>query len=166
MAINEPLIAELHQEAAMTKRLLERVPMDKADWKPHEKSMSLGRLASHVAELFGWITFTLDTDGIDWATFEYKPELPKTADELVAVLDKNVSGADASLKSADDAKFMEMWTMRAGEQVYFSLPKIAVIRTSAYNHLYHHRGQLTVYLRELGVPLPPIYGPTADEEFS
>lgn len=166
MAINEALIAELQHEASMTKRLLERVPMEKADWKPHEKSMPLGTLAGHVAELFGWITFTLDTEGIDWANFDYKPDRPKTTQELVAVLDKNVTGAEASLKSADDAKFMEMWTMRAGDKIFFTLPKVAVMRSSAYNHLYHHRGQLTVYLRELGVPLPPIYGPTADEEFS
>jgi uncharacterized damage-inducible protein DinB len=163
MGMNEALLAELKQEAAATRKILERVPLEKSDWKPHEKSMSLGRLASHVAELPGWVSVTLDTDELDWSKFDYKPQIAKSTEELLKILDDNVAKAEASLKNADDKKFFENWTMRNGEQLFFTLPKAAVLRTSAYSHMYHHRGQLSVYLRLLDVPLPGIYGPTADE---
>ncbi len=163
MGMNRALIAELKQEAASTKKILERVPLDKADWKPHEKSMPLGRLATHIAELPGWVSVTLDQDELDWATFDYKPVIAKSTEDLLKILDDNVAKAEESLNNAADAKFAENWTMRNGEQVYFTLPKGEILRTAAYSHLYHHRGQLSVYLRLLNVPLPGIYGPTADE---
>lgn len=164
MGINEAFIAELKQEAASTRKLLERVPMDKPDWKPHEKSTKLGNLALHVAELPGWVPVSLDQDELDFATFEYKPVIPKTTEELLSVHDKNVEKALKCLENASDGKFMENWTMRMGEKVYFTMPKAAVVRSFSYNHLYHHRAQLGVYLRLLDIPLPGLYGPTADEQ--
>lgn len=163
MGINETFIAELQQEAASTRKLLERVPMDKADWTPHPKSMKLGNLANHVAELLSWTSVTLDQDELDFAKFEYKPEIPKTTEELVIKFDDQVAKAVACLKKADDAKFMENWTMRNGDQIFMTLPKAAVLRSFVFSHEVHHRAQLGVYLRLLDIPLPGIYGPTADE---
>ncbi len=163
MGMNEVFIAELQQESAATRKLLERVPMDKADWTPHEKSMKLGNLAHHVSELPGWSMVTLDQDELDFAKWEYKPEIPKTTEELVKNYDNTVAKAIECLKNADDAKFMQDWTMRNGEQVFFTLPKAAVLRSFVFNHSYHHRAQLGVYLRLLDIPLPGMYGPSADE---
>lgn len=163
MSINQSFISELEQEAKATKKVLERVPLDKPDWKPHEKSMALGRLATHVAEIPGWVTSTLAADELDFAKFDYKPRIATNTDELIQIFEENRSKGLDSLKNAKDEEFTKNWTMRNGEQIYFTLPKIAVLRTFAYNHLYHHRAQLTVYLRLLNVPLPYIYGPTADE---
>lgn len=163
MGMNEALIAELQQEAASTRKLLERVPMDKPDWVPHAKSMKLGNLAHHVSEIPGWTMVTMDQDELDFAKWEYKPEIPKTAEVLVKNFDVQVEKAIECLKRSDDAKFMENWTMRQGEQVFFTLPKAAVMRSFVFNHLIHHRAQLGVYLRLLDIPLPSMYGPTADE---
>jgi len=163
MPINESFIAELEQEAKATRKLLERVPLEKSDWKPHEKSMSLGRLAFHVTEIPGFISATLDFDELDFAKFDYKPVTSGTTEDLLKSFDDNCSKAIKSLKDAPDSRFMDNWTMRNGDTVYFTLPKIAVVRSFSYNHWYHHRAQLGVYLRLLDVPLPGIYGPTADE---
>jgi uncharacterized damage-inducible protein DinB len=163
MGINELFIAELQQESASTRKLLERVPLDKADWKPHEKSMPLGRLATHVAEIPGWTTVTMEQDELDFATMDYKPVIAKDNHELVKMLDENLAKALKTLKDSPDERFSENWTMRTGDKIYFTLPKAAVLRSFAFNHQYHHRAQLTVYLRLLDVPLPGIYGPTADE---
>jgi len=163
MSYNQALIAELQMEAAASRKMLERVPTDKNDWKPHDKSMKLGRLASHVGELPGWIAMVMATDGLDFATMDYKPFIPATTEELVAHLDEHVNKAMAALENATDADFDAMWTMRNGEQIYFTLPKKVVLRTWAYSHMYHHRGQLSVYLRLLDVPIPGMYGPSADE---
>lgn len=163
MGINEAFIAEMQQEAAATRKLLERVPMDKADWTPHAKSMKLGNLANHVAELLSWTMVTLDQDELDFAKFEYKPEIPESTEALVKKFDDMLNKSVECLKKADDAKFMENWTMRNGEQVFFTLPKAAVLRSFVFNHEYHHRAQLGVYLRLLDIPLPGMYGPTADE---
>jgi uncharacterized damage-inducible protein DinB len=163
MPYNSVLIAELQMEAASTRKMLERVPIDKNDWKPHPKSMKLGRLASHVAELPGWITMTMTTDELDFSKFDYTPVMPATNEELLATLDGNVNKALAILDDSSDADFDKMWTMKNGDNVYFTLPKKVVLRTWAYNHLYHHRGQLSVYLRLLNIPVPGMYGPSADE---
>ena len=161
--IASALIAEMEQEAAVTRKCLERVPAEKFDWKPHEKSMTFIRLASHVAEMFGWTPPTLEHPELDFAKMDYKPAELKTTEELVEMLDKNVSEALACLKSTSDETFMEDWTMRNGEQVYFTMPKIAVMRSFVMNHIVHHRGQLTVYLRLNDIPVPALYGPSADE---
>ena len=154
---------ELNEEAKSSRKILERVPAESFGWKPHEKSMPLGRLASHVAEIPGWVFHTMETDVMDFANFDYKPPVLNTTDDLLKILDDNVKKAADSLNKAKDEDFFTNWTMRNGETVYFTLPKIVVVRSFALNHNYHHRGQLTVYLRLLNIPLPNIYGPTADE---
>jgi uncharacterized damage-inducible protein DinB len=157
------LIAEMEHEAAVTRTCLERIPAEKFDWKPHEKSMSFGRLASHVAEMFAWTPSTMDHAELDFSKMDYKPFEPSTTEELVEFLDKNVAEAIATLKSSADDRFMENWTMRNGETVYFTMPKVAVMRSFIMNHIVHHRGQLSVYLRLNDIAVPSIYGPSADE---
>ena len=162
-AIASAFIGEIQQEAAVARKCLERIPAEKFDWKPHEKSMQMGRLASHLGEMFQWTGPTLDQDGIDFATMDYKPFEPKTTEDLLAHFDKSVSDAVEVLGRSSDETFMEPWTMRNGETVYFTMPKAAVMRAFVMNHIVHHRGQLTVYLRLLDIPVPSIYGPSADE---
>lgn len=157
------LIAELEQEAATTRKVLERVPADKFDWKPHEKSMPMGRLAVHVAEMHGWTKPTVEDPELDFAKMDYKPFEPKTTEELVAHLDKNVNEAIEVLKTISDDGWHDEWSLRNGEQVYFTIPKIAVMRGMVLNHIVHHRGQLSVYLRLNDIPVPAMYGPSADE---
>lgn len=161
--ISSALIAELEQEAKVTRTCLERIPAEKFDWKPHEKSMPLGRLASHIAEMFGWTPPTMEKSELDFAQMDYKPFEPKTTDDLLEFFDKNVAEAIETLKSSTDERFMENWTMRNGEQVYFTMPKAAVIRAFVLSHIIHHRGQLSVYLRLNDIAVPSIYGPSADE---
>lgn len=156
-------IAELEHEAATARKCLERVPEEKFDWKPHEKSMTFGRLASHLGEMFGWTKPSLEKDVMDFATMDYKPFEPKTSKELLDHFDKNVAESIETLKNTGDETFMENWTMQKGEQVYFTMPKIAVIRSFVMNHIIHHRGQLSVYLRLNDISVPSIYGPSADE---
>lgn len=163
MPINEAFIAELEQESKATRKILERVPIEKSDWKPHDKSMTLGRLASHVAEISGWTTTTLGANEMDFSKIDYKPRIAKSSAELMEIFEENYSKAMESLKNAKDSDFMETWTLRNGDQVYFTMPKVVVVRNFAYSHLIHHRAQLSVYLRLLDVPVPSIYGPTADE---
>lgn len=157
------LIAELEQEAATTRKVLERIPADKFDWKPHEKSMTMGKLASHVAEMHGWTKPTVEDIELDFAKMDYKPFEPKTTEELVAYLDKNVSEAIEVLKTISDDGWHDDWSLRNGEQIYFTIPKIAVMRGMVLNHIVHHRGQLSVYLRLNDIPVPAMYGPSADE---
>ena len=158
----EILLAEVKQEAKATRALLEKVPFEKADYKPHEKSMTLKRLATHVAEINGWWKECLTMDVLDFSKGDSKPkEINSTAD-ILALHDDLLAKAEVILNNAADEKFNEDWTMRNGDVVYFTMPKAEVVRTWCMNHLYHHRGQLTVYLRLLNVPLPSTYGPTAD----
>lgn len=161
--IGSAYIAEMEQEAKVAREVLSRVPADKFDWKPHEKSMSFSRLASHVAEMFGWTPATLQQPELDFAKMDYKPFEPTTNEELVAHLDKNVAEAIDVLRNTTDEQFMETWTMRNGETVYFTMPKVVVMRSFVMNHIIHHRGQLSVYLRLNDIPVPAIYGPSADE---
>ena len=161
--IASAFIAELEHEAATARKCIERVPAEKFDWKPHEKSMSFGRLASHVAEMFGWTPSTLEHPELDFSKMDYTPFEPKTSEELVEFFDKNVDDALTTLRNTVDERFMETWTMRNGDQVYFTMPKIAVMRSFVMNHIIHHRGQLSVYLRLNDIPVPSIYGPSADE---
>lgn len=161
--IGATLIAEMEQEAAVARKCLERITNDKFDWKPHEKSMSFLRLASHVAEMFGWTPSTLQHAELDFSKIDYKPFEPATTADLVEFLDKNVTEAIDALRNTSDEVFMENWTMRNGEKVYFTMPKAVVMRSFVMNHIVHHRGQLTVYLRLNDIPVPAIYGPSADE---
>lgn len=164
MTIGQMLLMEFQHEAASTRKLLERVPLDKSDYKPHEKSMSLGRLANHVAEIAGWWKECLTDDELDFAKGDFTPKDLNTTEELLAKFDDLVKKAEKILTEVQDAEFQKPWTMRQGEQIFFTMPKGAVVRTWCLSHWFHHRGQLTVYLRMLNVPLPGIYGPTADEQ--
>lgn len=162
MSLAQQFIAEIQQEAAATKRLLAIVPWEKADYKPHEKSMTLKRLASHVAEISGWWKECLVQDELDFAKDSGKPKEHNSTEEMVAWHDELVQKAIAILQNTADEEFTKPWTMRQGEQIFFTLPKAVVVRTWCLNHMYHHRGQLTVYLRLLNIPLPGTYGPSAD----
>ncbi len=164
MSIAQKFLQELKQEAESTRKLLERVPLEKGDWKPHEKSMPLNRLAGHVAENFEWIADTINSDELDFAKIPFEPFMPKTTEELMKFFNESKSKAEKALASCSDEEMMKNWTMRNGEEIYFSMPRVAVIRCFCINHMIHHRGQLTVYLRFLNVPLPGIYGPSADEQ--
>jgi uncharacterized damage-inducible protein DinB len=161
MNLIEPMIAELRQEAKTTKRMLERVPEEKLDWQPHEKSMTLGRLAIHIAVLPGLFIANLDGDELDRSG--WNPPAADSVSNIVATFDKNISSAIEFLKTQSEEKLLGSWRYRNGEQVIFEMPRLAVIRFVCLNHLIHHRGQLSVYLRLLNVPLPSVYGPTADE---
>ncbi|HMQ02896.1 MAG TPA: DinB family protein [Pyrinomonadaceae bacterium] len=161
--IGSTFLAELEHEAKAAREVLSRVPADKFDWKPHEKSMSFGKLASHVAEMIGWTGPTLQYPELDFSKMDYKPFEPATSEELLEYFDKNLAEAADVLRSTNDEQFMESWTMRNGETVYFTLPKAAVMRSFVMNHIVHHRGQLSVYLRLNDIPVPSIYGPSADE---
>ena len=163
MELNQAIIAEVKMEAANTRKMLQNVPLDKGDFKPHEKSMTLARLASHVAELPAWIESTMAHDELDFSKMEYKPVIPTTTEELLALHDKSVNQAIAARESAKNEDFGKMWTLRNGETVYFTMPKMAVLRGFALSHLYHHRGQLSVYLRLTGAMVPGMYGPSKDE---
>lgn len=163
ITLGQALAAELKKEAVSTRKMLERFPDGHADWQPHEKSMSLGRLASHVAELPMWVGVTIKEDELDFAKTDYKPAQLTTAAELVEHFDKNLNEALQFLQTVEDEALMHDWRLRNGDQIYFEMPKMAVIRSMAFNHLYHHRGQLSVYLRLKDVPLPGAYGPSADE---
>jgi uncharacterized damage-inducible protein DinB len=163
MSLSEPLAAELKHEATTTRKMLERVPQDKLAWRPHDKSMTLGRLAGHIAELPSLLTPALTADELDFAAGDFKPFDPTSVSELLERFDQTVAGAVELLKSQTDEHLQKPWRMRNGEQVFFELPRAAVVRSMALSHIVHHRGQLSVYLRMLDVPLPSVYGPTADE---
>ena len=153
-------LAEFDQEMSTTRRLLERVPDGKGDWKPHPKSFPLGHLAQLVARMPDWITRTLREPSIDLSSgTPYSME--KTA-TLLAEFDRNVKSARGALAEVTDAALNEPWSLTMGDKVLFTAPRGPVTRQNL-SHLVHHRGQLTVYLRELDVPIPSIYGPTADE---
>jgi uncharacterized damage-inducible protein DinB len=163
MRVSEQLAAELQYEAATTRKMLERVPEESFGWKPHEKSMALGRLAGHIAELPTLVAPVLKQKELDFSTGDFKPFIPSSVAELLEKFDLNVSNAVELLKSNPDDGLSESWRLRSGEQILFELPRAGVIRAMALNHVIHHRGQLSVYLRLLNVPLPSVYGPTADE---
>lgn len=164
MSINQTFIAELKHESASTRKMIERVPTEKNTWKPHEKSMVLGRLASHVAEIPGWITMIMKTDELDLAAAGMVPHVAENNEELLGIFDNNLNGAVESLSNAAPEDFEKIWTLRRGEHVIYAMPKGMFLRSIAYSHLYHHRGQLSVYLRLLDVPVPGMYGPSADEK--
>jgi len=167
MPLSDALLMEFGQEMANTRKALERVPEDKFGWKPHEKSMTLGRLATHVAELAGWTTTTLESESLDLAPPGAPPYQPQTAasrTDLLALFDKNVAGATAAIRAATDPQWMVNWSLLAGGKAILSMPRIAVMRGVVMNHIIHHRGQLTVYLRLNDVPVPALYGPSADEQ--
>ena len=166
MAIRDSILPEFDHEMATTRTLLERVPEGNPDWKPHEKSMSIGRLAGHVAELAGWGKTAIVQDSLDFRPVggpAYQPFLMTSRKQLLEVFDKNVTEARAAIAGASDEEFMKTWTLLSGGKQILAMPKIAVLRSFAINHVIHHRGQLSVYLRLNNVSVPSIYGPSADE---
>jgi uncharacterized damage-inducible protein DinB len=165
MAIKDAFIAELKYESSLTKKMLEQVPLDKKDWKPHEKSMTVGRLATHVAENIHWISDIIHIDDFDFMKdYSFKPNTAGSTEELLQIFQTNLDLAISDLSSMSDDDFDKNWTVRRGEQVMFSTPKKVSIRGWAFSHMIHHRGQLSVYLRLLDVPVPGMYGPSADEK--
>ena len=161
--IIKSLTNEFTNECASTRKLLESVPMDNPSWKPHEKSMSLLNLAIHIADLPNYVTITLEKKEIDWATEKYIPEKATTTEELLKIHDNAVASALQSIQNTTaEILVNETFSMRSGETIFFTIAKIAALRNSAFNHIYHHRGQLTVYLRLLNIPVQGMYGPTAD----
>ncbi|GAA4302696.1 DinB family protein [Nibribacter koreensis] len=164
MELNQVLLKEFTQEAKSTRRMLERIPADKFDWKPHTKSMPLGKLAAHVAEIPEMFVATvLRTQEMDFVQQKYTPFVPSSTQELLAYHDQVVASVTQALTSASTDDFAQTWTLRHGMHTIFTRPKADVIRSVAMNHLIHHRGQLSVYLRLLDVPVPGMYGPTADD---
>ena len=161
--INQTFIAELKHEGSSTKRILERIPGDQFDWKPHERSMTLGRLASHVAELPGFLHSILSMDEVDFAKGHYKAYFPKTPGELISLFQERLDEAVATLQNTSDEKMQALFTLRSGDHVIATVPRMIAVRSMAMNHLIHHRGQIAVYLRLLDVPVPGLYGPSADE---
>lgn len=154
---------EMEQEATTTRKMLERVPNDKYDWQPHPKSMTVRQLTTHIAELPAWVTMTLTTDGLDFATNPYQPHTIDNTADLMAYFEKNLLDGKSQLVPANEAILNEPWTLRNGEQVYFTSPKHEMIRT-AFCQIVHHRAQLGVFLRLLDIPIPGSYGPSADDQ--
>ncbi|GGG04201.1 DinB family protein [Pontibacter amylolyticus] len=162
MTVIELFSKELEQEAQTTRKMLERVPADKYDWKLHQKSMSMIQLATHVAELPAWIKMVLTTDELDFAQNPYQPVKIANTEELVAYFEKSQAEGLAALAEAQDEQLDQPWTLREGDQIYSTSSKADVIRMSI-SQIIHHRAQLGVYLRLLDIPIPGSYGPSADE---
>ena len=156
------LLKEMEQEALTTRKMLERVPSHQFDWQPHKKSMTLQRLATHVAELPSWVEMAVATDELDFAQNAYAPEVVEDTAGLMEYFERNLARGRESLAQASESTLSENWTLRNGDQVYQVSSKGEIIRM-AYNQIVHHRAQLGVFLRLLDVPIPGSYGPSADE---
>jgi uncharacterized damage-inducible protein DinB len=162
MALIDGLLQELEAEAQTTRRVLERVPDDQLGWRPHEKARTLGELALHVAIVPGGVAELVASPSPAQAPHFIDPS-PRSASELIPALDQSIAKAKEVLGGMDDATLTATWRMMNGERELFAVPRMAMLRSVMLNHWYHHRGQLTAYLRALGVPVPSIYGPSADE---
>ena len=162
MAIADMLLPEFDHEMTVTRKLLERVPDGQFEWKPHQKSMSLGELAQHVATIPRWGTVTMSLSDFDLASNQ-RPPVSSTRDELLSTFDQHVKEARAALVGKGDGEMMAPWTLKRDGHTIFSMPKASVWRSFVMSHLIHHRAQLGVYLRMQDIPLPSVYGPSADE---
>ena len=160
MSIADALLPEFDQEMATTRKVIERVPTDKGKFKPHPKSFSIGHLTQLVAGMPGWITNAVTETSLNLA--EYPGYSYEKTEDLVKSFDKHVKDARQAIAAAKDSDFAVAWSLKRGDQVFFTAPRGVIVRQNI-NHLVHHRGQLTVYLRLIDVPVPSIYGPTADE---
>lgn len=156
------LIEDLTEDAKATRVILSRIPEDRLTWKPHERSMTLGRLGMHIAELPKWMISTIETDGMDFAAGKFRPNIPEKRDQILTEFEDALAKAVVALQNVSDETLNETWTARAGDRIIWSLPKRTLVRQTI-RHIIHHRGQLSVYLRLLDVPLPKMFGPTADE---
>ncbi|GAB5536857.1 MAG: hypothetical protein Rubg2KO_31060 [Rubricoccaceae bacterium] len=156
-------LADLDLELATTRRVLERIPEHQLDWRPHEKSMTLGGLATHIADLLRWWRVTLLSDGLDLAVRSSAPPKPTTTDEILELWGQNAEALRPILAGLTDDALRGDWSIRMGDTVLSTDPRYLVMRRWGMSHIIHHRGQLSVYLRLLDVPVPSIYGPTADE---
>jgi uncharacterized damage-inducible protein DinB len=167
MTIGQSMLGEFDQEMQNTRKTLERVPDEKWNWKPHEKSGTVGWLAGHIATLPGWLTMTITTEQLDYAPVggpSFQPPKIENRKDALGNFDKETSEARAALATASDTDMLKGWTLLAGGNEIFTMPRVAVIRGMVMNHLIHHRAQLGVYFRLLGVPVPGLYGPSADEK--
>ena len=164
MNVIDPIISEFSQESATTRKMLERIPEKDFGWKPHEKSMTMCQLASHIVESIGFAEMLLEMDEFDIDPSSFKPWLADNTAELLEQFDKNVAKATELMKKQTDESLMQIWTMKIAGEVAFAIPRMASWRGFIVNHNVHHRGQLSVFLRLRDVPVPPVYGPTADEE--
>ena len=167
MPIRDAILAEFDHEMISTRKTLERVPEGKAEWAPHEKSMKMGRLAGHVAELSGWAATIIGQDSLDFRPVGAPPQTPTvmtSQKQLLEVFDKKVAEARKAISGASDETLMKQWTLLSGGQTLFSMPRGAVLRSFVMNHIVHHRAQLGVYLRLNGIAVPSVYGPSADEQ--
>lgn len=165
MAISDSLLLEFDREMANTRRTLERVPDDKLSWTPHPKSSSMGALASHIARLPGWGVLTIEDDSFDLAPGGVPARFPElgSSRELLETFDKNVADARSALAGATDEVLLAPWTLLSNGQTLWVMPRVAVLRGFVFSHTIHHRAQLGVYLRLNDLPVPSIYGPSADE---
>jgi uncharacterized damage-inducible protein DinB len=166
MPIAASMLPEFDQEMATTRKVLERVPDDKLNYQPHAKSMTFNQLASHVAEMVGWIADTMKQDSFDMAPPDgpkWEAYVAQSNADLMATFDKNCAAAREALAAGTDEAMMKTWSLLSGGNVLFSMPRVACIRGMLLNHVIHHRGQLSVYLRLNDIPVPAIYGPSADE---
>lgn len=166
MALRDTLLPEWEHEMSTTRKTLERVPEDKVDWKPHNTSMPMGRLAGHIAEMAGFAAQTFQGDSFDFHPLGAPPMEPtvmKSRKQLLDLFDKNVAAAKAAITKASDEDFLKTWTLMNGGKTFFAMPRIQILRGMILNHVIHHRGQLSVYLRMNQVPVPSIYGPSGDE---
>lgn len=166
MAIAESFLPEFDHEMANTRKILEIVPDDKLDYAPHDKSMKMGRLAGHIAEMAGWTVDILNTPELDVAPVDgpsYQPVIAGSRDELLAAFDKNIAAAKEAIADASDEALTTLWSLLAGGNTMFTMPRIGVLKSMVLNHIIHHRAQLGVYLRLNDVPIPGMYGPSADE---
>jgi uncharacterized damage-inducible protein DinB len=167
MPIRDAILTEFDHEMISTRKTLERVPEGKPDYAPHEKSMKMGRLAGHVAELSGWAATIIGQDSLDFRPVGTPPQAPTvmtSRKQLLEVFDKKAAEARAAIAGASDETLLKNWTLLSGGQTIFSLPRVAVLRSFVMNHIVHHRAQLGVYLRLNGVAVPSVYGPSADEQ--
>lgn len=154
---------ELQYEAVNTKKYLQIVPAESFEWRPHEKSMKLGVLAGHIAELVGWLHYILNAEELDFDTLNYTPPALTDNASLMKLFEDNLALGTNSLKNASDETLMANWKLRKGSYIIMEMPRISVVRSMVLNHILHHRGQLSVYLRLLNVKIPGLYGPSADE---
>ena len=162
--MKEALLTEFDLELPYTRRSLERVPMDKFAWKPHDKSMTLGWLATFLALVPTWGNKVLEVEDFDIRTGGGRPELPKTREQLLDLFDENYGKLRAALAATSDAALQVPWTIRNGDELWFTRPRWLALRTYILNHIVHHRAQLGVYLRLHGIPVPAIYNDSADEK--